>query len=628
MGKIPRRVTPSPHKGGISARRQVPRSPPVKEAVKPKEAQEKIMLSNQIECIFDTLPDGVIVCNREGKILRTNVVALKLFEVASESLWQGTSFHQFLQHHKMGDEQQRVISLEPWLLSLIMDGEVACRPQEETLVLQVPSGREVYVNMCRLPVLEAQKQAVETIYVFHDITHRYQKALHLQHVHQAVSTLTQAIAHIPEHMDLALPEEIFLLSPPVLFVAQQLVEVIGQVLDCQHVSLLALGSPANHMHYVMGGVCTSEQKPYRRNPRGHFLPSEFVDETVLVHLSANQEVILPTDGLRLPPGSREDFGRKNFLLVPLFLDNQLAGALAIAKAGLDNGYTPEEIELVKAVATQAMLVIEYLRGLYKQTETRARALMQQELQRLLNEFLNLASHELKTPLTAIKGNIQLAQRRLVTLKRLIGEQPEPVSEQFEKIQHSLASAAKSVRLQERMIKDLIDDARIQSNTLEMRMSRYDLIVLLREAVANQQRLAPERTIVLEIMPQEKVVPIIADADRITQVINSYLANALSYSSADQPVTVQLTVEDAVARVSVHDEGPGIALEEQGRIWERFYYAKGVAVQHELSLSLGLGLYLCKAFIEGHHGSVGVQSDPGHGATFFWFTLPIEASTRG
>jgi signal transduction histidine kinase len=579
------------------------------------------MPSNQLECIFDTLPDGVIVCNREGKILRINAAALKLFEVASESLWRGTSFHQFLQHYKMGDEQQRAISLEPWLLSLVMDGEAACRPQEETLVLQVPSGRKVYVNMCRLPMLEAQKHAVETIYVFHDITHQYQKALHLQRVHQAVSTLTAAIAHIPEHRDLALPEEIFLLSPPVLSVAQQLVDVIGHVLDCQHVSLLALGSPANHLHYVVESACTSEQEPYRRKTLGHFLPSEFVDETVLARLSANQEVILPTDGLRLPPGFREDSGTKNFLLVPLFLENQLAGALVIAKAGLESGYTPEEIELVKAVATQTMLVIEYLRGLQEQTETRTRALVQQELQLLLNEFLNLASHELKTPLTAIKGNIQLAQRRLVTLKRQIGEQPKPVSEQFEKIQHSLASAAQSVRLQERMIKDLIDDARIQANTLELHMSRCDLIVLLREAVANQQRLAPERTIVLEIMPQEKVVPVVADADRITQVINSYLANALSYSPADQPVTVRLTVEDAIARVSVHDEGPGIALEEQERIWERFYYAKGIAVQHELSLSLGLGLYLCQAIIEHHHGSVGVQSDPGHGATF-WFTLPI------
>jgi signal transduction histidine kinase len=210
------------------------------------------------------------------------------------------------------------------------------------------------------------------------------------------------------------------------------------------------------------------------------------------------------------------------------------------------------------------------------------------------------------------------------MRRQIIEQHGQVSEKLEQAQHPLEAAVQSVRLQERMIKDLIDDARIQSNTLELHMQRCDLIALLREAVAKQQRSAPERTIVLDIVPAEKVVPIIADADRITQVINGYLANALSYAPADQPVTVRLTVEDAVARVSVHDEGPGIPLEEQGRIWDRFYYAKRIADQHELDVSLGLGLYFCQAFIERHHGSVGVQSDPGHGTTF-WFTLPIEAS---
>ncbi len=207
---------------------------------------------------------------------------------------------------------------------------------------------------------------------------------------------------------------------------------------------------------------------------------------------------------------------------------------------------------------------------------------------LVNEFLNLASHELNTPLTSIKGNIQLAQRRLATLKRQLAEQPGRVSEQIEQVRHSLASAAQSARLQERIIKALMDDARIQSGTLELHTTRHDLGVLLKEAVANQQRLAPGRTIVLESMPPERVVPVNVDAERITQVINNYLANALSYSPADQPVTVQLTIEDAVARVSVHDQGPGIPGEEQGYIWGRFYFAKEVAVQHEQDLSLGLG----------------------------------------
>jgi len=588
--------------------------------MKAKEAQARIVPSNQLERIFDTLPDGVIACDCEGKILRTNAAALKLFEVAAAP---GTSYQQFLQHYEMGDEQQRALSLEPWLTSLII-GEAASSPQEETIFLQVPSGREVYVHIYCLAVLDAQKHAVGTAYVFHDITHFYQKALHLQRVHHAVLNLREAIAHIPEHSDLAFPEGLFLLSPPVLFVAQQLVDVIGQVLDCQYVSLLALGPPAGHLYYVVGSGFTSEQEHYRRKMRGCFLPSEFVDETVLARLVANQEVILPADRLRLPPGIREDFGTENLLLIPMFLEKQPAGALVIAKAGVDSVYTPEEIELVKAVATETVLILECCRCLHGQAETRARALVRQEMDRLINEFLNLASHELKTSLTVIKGNIQLAQRRLAMLRRQIIEQHGQVSAKLEQAQHPLEAAVQSARLQERMIKDLIDDARIQSNTLELHMQRRDLIALLREAVVKQQRSAPERTIVLDIVPAEKVIPIIADADRITQVINGYLANALNYSPADQPVTVQLTVEDAVARVSVHDEGPGIPLEEQGRIWDRFYYAKRIADQHELGVSLGLGLYFCRAFIERHHGSVGVQSDPGHGATF-WFTLPIEAS---
>jgi signal transduction histidine kinase len=588
--------------------------------------QEGIMPSNQVAYNFNPLPDGAIACDGEGKILRANAAALKLFEVPSEALCQGIDYQEFLHRYTMGDEQQRTTTLEPWLMSLLIDGEAASRPQEEILVLQLPSGRTVYVTLCAFPLLDAQKQAVGSVFVFHEITHRYQKALHLQRVHQAVSTLTAAIAHIPEQIQCTFPEGPFLLSPPVLFVAQQLVDVIGQVLDCQHVSLGALG-PAGRLYYAVGRGLTSEQEQDRCERSGRFLPSDWVDEAVLARLFAGQEVVLPTDRLHLPPGFRADSVPKNLLLLPLFLEQQPVGLLGIAKAGVDSEYTAEEIELVKAVAAETMLVIDCLRCWCEQAEIHARALARQELSRLINEFLNLASHELNTPLTSIKGNIQLAQRRLGTLKRQLAEQPAGVREQLEQLQHPLASATQSTRLEQRIIQDLLDDARIQSHTLQLHKTRWDLNALLREAVATQQRAAPERTIVLESPPPEHEVPVMADAERITQVITSYLANALSSSPADQPVTVQLRVEGTAACVSVYDQGPGISEEEQGHIWERLYRAKGTAVQHELDLSLGLGCYLSRAFIEGHHGSVGVQSEPGCGTTF-WFTLPVEVSPQG
>ncbi|GHO47764.1 sensor histidine kinase [Ktedonospora formicarum] len=92
------------------------------------------------------------------------------------------------------------------------------------------------------------------------------------------------------------------------------------------------------------------------------------------------------------------------------------------------------------------------------------------------------------------------------------------------------------------------------------------------------------------------------------------------------MVVLLRVAESLARVSVHNEGSGIAREELDHIWDRFYRAKGSAIQHELDLSFGLPLYLCRVFIERHEGSVGVQSAPGQGTTF-WFTLPI-TSSRG
>ena len=158
------------------------------------------MLLNQLDYNFDPLPDGVIVCDREGKILQANAAAFQLFEVTSEALCRGRDYQEFLERYERSDEPQRASALEPWLMRLLVDEETAGSLQYETRALQLPSGRTVYVTLCALPLLDAQQQPLGSVCVFHEITHRYQKALHLQRVHKAVSTLREAIAHIPEHI--------------------------------------------------------------------------------------------------------------------------------------------------------------------------------------------------------------------------------------------------------------------------------------------------------------------------------------------------------------------------------------------------------------------------------------------
>jgi signal transduction histidine kinase len=585
-----------------------------------KVEQDRIKSTSLLECTFNTLEDGVIVCDHEEKILLINAAALQLFEVSAGSHYKETPYRQFLHAYEVNEGEQQAISLEPWLLSLITHRDVATGQQEEITVLRVPSGRRIYADIHSLAVAEAQKCAAGMVYVVYDITRRYRQALRLQRVYQAIVALKESIAHIPEPVDFAFSERTFLLSPPVIFVAQQLVDLIHQILDFQYVCLLAFGPPSSHQCYVMGSHFSAEQEKNRRKIHGCYLSSDFLDEITLTRLSANQEVILPID--RLPPECREDSSIKKLLLIPLFLEQQLVGALVIARGDGDSQYRPEEIELVKVVATQVMLIIECLRALNNQVETRAKVMTNQEIDGVVNNFLNLASHEMNTSLTMVKGNIQIAQRRLTKLKRQLEEQPEQVSEKIDGVLSPLASAVASARLEERSIQDLVDDARIQNNTFELHMQRLDLLVLLRQVVASEQRLALERTIELHLGSAEQEVPVIADAERISRVIHDYLFRALRSSPSDAPVTVQLTVEEGVARVSVHDERIGIPLEEQQRIWERFYYARRVAEDHEPDLSSELGLYLSKTFIERHHGHVGVQSDSGHGATF-WFTLPVD-----
>ena len=335
---------------------------------------EARLLANQLEGIFETWGESVIACDREEKIVHLNAAARTLFEVASATLCRGTGYQQFLQSYQRGDEHPPALALEPWLMSLLSDAAETSGQQEAIMVLQVPSGRQVYAHMrcfpVSLPTPDAQRPAVATIYVFHDLTRRYRKVLNLQRVQQAVSRLQEAIAHLPEQkMDFASPEGLFLLSPPVLFVTRQLVEVIGQVLVCQNVGLWAFGSLADYAYYVAGSGFSWEQEQVHWETSGHFLLSELVDEMMLACLSANQEVILPTHRLRRAPRDRAEFGSENFLAVPLFLEQQLSGALIVAKAGAGSEYTPEEIELVKAVATETVLVIECLRCSYEQAES-------------------------------------------------------------------------------------------------------------------------------------------------------------------------------------------------------------------------------------------------------------------
>jgi PAS domain S-box-containing protein len=256
-------------------------------------------------------------------------------------------------------------------------------------------------------------------------------------------------------------------------------------------------------------------------------------------------------------------------------------------------------------------------------ETRATELALLEANRRMDEFLGIVSHELRTPLTTIKGNVQLARLRLRTSLQEIPANIDGLRSMLEEIQMMLERAERQTNVQNRMVSDLLDISRIEADKLELRLVPCDLAAIVLEIVEDQRSTTLKRAVYLE-MPEGETALVIADPERIGQVLSNYLTNALKYSQEGRPVAVQLKKEENKVRVSVQDEGPGLTPEEQVQVWERFYQVEGIKRQRGSSVGLGLGLNICRAIVEQHQGETGVESIKGRGSTF-WFTIPLSES---
>lgn len=179
---------------------------------------------------------------------------------------------------------------------------------------------------------------------------------------------------------------------------------------------------------------------------------------------------------------------------------------------------------------------------------------------------------------------------------------------------------RQVDVQTRLINDLLDISRITANTLKLERERCDLRTIVRQTVEDLRAMAPDRVLLLDAAEQIPV-DVLADRDRISQVITNYVTNALRYSPVAQPIQIGLALQEDMARVWVRDRGPGLTEEAKERLWQRFSQIKGMPVQSGSGKGLGLGLYICQTLIVQHQGEVGVESAPGKGSTF-WFTLPL------
>jgi signal transduction histidine kinase len=292
---------------------------------------------------------------------------------------------------------------------------------------------------------------------------------------------------------------------------------------------------------------------------------------------------------------------RSVLAVPMLLDGTPIGVVVVtgAEAG---AFSQRQIELLQTFADQAVIAVENVR-LFKELAQKSREL--EAASRHKSEFLANMSHELRTPLNAIIGFSE------VLAERMFGELNQKQDEYLRDIHasgHHLLS----------LINDILDLSKIEAGRMELEPVAFNLPTAIDNALTFVRERAGRRSIALHQAVDERLGQMRGDERKIKQVLLNLLSNALKFTPEGGRIDVRAALADGMAEISVADTGIGIAPEDHDAVFEEF---RQVGQADRRAEGTGLGLALCRKFVELHGGRIRVTSQVGQGSTFT-FTLPV------
>jgi signal transduction histidine kinase len=337
-----------------------------------------------------------------------------------------------------------------------------------------------------------------------------------------------------------------------------------------------------------------------------------VGEGIAGSAAATASAVVAGDAKTPPPHHTGDpdgvtlAGLRSVLSVPIVTRGMVRGVLSSASVSgplLGDG----ERRLAQAIAERAGPALENA-ALW--ADLQEQVVREQEAQRIKDDFLSIVSHELRTPLTSIQGYAQLLEARMRD-----GASAKQLSQ--------MRVIRSQVGRMRRLVDDLLDVSRIdRAGAVSIEPEPIDLADELRDAAARTEREHPERHVTMDV---PDTLPILADHDRIGQVLTNLLDNAVKYSPDGGEVTVRAEGRGDRVVVTVADLGVGIAPELAEQVFERFFQVEGDAPRRQFG-GLGLGLYITRAIVVAHGGEITAEPNREAGrGTLFRISLPRRAA---
>ncbi len=294
-------------------------------------------------------------------------------------------------------------------------------------------------------------------------------------------------------------------------------------------------------------------------------------------------------------------GYRAVVALPLVREDRLIGALTMNRK-TPGEFPPETIQLLQTFATQSALAIQNAR-LFRELADKSRQL--EVASQHKSEFLANMSHELRTPLNAIIGFSE------VLTDRMFGELNEKQEEYLKDIYVSGTHLLS-------LINDILDLSKIEAGRMELELTDFHLPTALDNALMLIRERAGRRSIALHTSIDNRLGEIRADERKIRQVVLNLLSNAIKFTPEGGRIELAALPRDGFVEVSVSDTGVGIAPEDQDAVFEEF---RQVGTAEKKAEGTGLGLTLCRKFVELHGGRIWVKSQRGEGSTFT-FTIPV------
>ena len=301
---------------------------------------------------------------------------------------------------------------------------------------------------------------------------------------------------------------------------------------------------------------------------------------------------------------------KSVYISPLFVRNELIGAIVIGLREEDRDITEYRRLLLAQLAELVGIGIDNSL-LYNEVQNANQRL--KDLDKLKDEFVSVASHELRTPMTAIKSYLWMA---------LEGKGGELNEKQHYYVERGYNSVDRLIRL----VNDMLNISRIESGRITVEFASIDLIKLTEEVAEEVMPRANELGIKLIVEKKDGLPNVLADSDKIKEVLFNLIGNSLKFTPRDGSITVSFDQKDGFVQTKIVDTGSGIEPEDITKLFQKFGLMAGSYTTNQAAMGTGLGLYITRSIVTIHEGKIWAESPGrGKGATFTFLLKKFEES---